>query len=259
VRLWIVRGAIVSGLVLLGWVLWLVLSPYGFAWIVWVLAGLLAAAVAIELVVRATRVHGEGAQWEVWRRAMEDDDARQLAIDDARARIDRARRFGPRKHLEHARLAAALAELLEAAGRSQEAIDTLAKVPVDALDPIPQAVVRHARALAYLHAGDIEGAAAALALVPERVEPVLDASIAIARGVIALGQDRLDDAERFARDIEAKAEEGDELHDEALALQAAVLLAREKPDEARALIARIDEGGRRRLALIGPALIRRAL
>lgn len=250
-RVWVTRSAILLGLALFLAVLYALL-PAGVRWSVWILAGLIALAVIVELALRARRGAGEEAQWERWRQAMEDPAARRAAIADVRARIDRARRFGPRMHLEHARLASVLAELSMADGRSQEAIDALAKVPIDAMEPAAATVIRHARAQAYLHAGDVEGAASALAMVKDGVDPVLDASIAIARGFIALGEKRTEDAERIATEVLAIAEEGDELHDEALALRAAIR-------GERALLDRIDEAGKRRLRLLGPAAIREVL
>jgi len=246
-----------AGLGLAGWVLHFFLAPRGLEWVVWLLGGLIAAFFALELVLRARRRSADAGDLTRWSSAQSDPSARREAIRQLRSRIDRARRFGPRLALEHARLATVLAELLEADGRPEQAIATLAKVPVDSLDAVQSAVVRHARAQAYLAAGDVDGAENALAIAPARTgEDVLDASLALARAWVALARSRIDEAERSGRAIAEAAEEGDELHDEALAILAACAVTRGRKDEGRATWARIDAEGRARLERLGPALLR---
>jgi tetratricopeptide (TPR) repeat protein len=259
-RVWLTRAAIVLGLSALGAALWFLLSPHGFGWIVWVLFGLLGLAVAIEVVVRVRRAAVDERAWSRWQRAVGEPELRGAAITEVRARIDRARRFGPRLRMEHARLATQLAELLEAQARSGEAIEALAKVPVDSLDALPAAVIRHARAQAYLHAGDAESAAQTLAHAPERTgDEILDTSLALARAAVALHADRFDEASEKAAAVRDAAEPGDELHDEALAIEAAVRSLKGDREAARALLDRIDAAGRARLALLGSARVRELL
>lgn len=256
-RVWIARVAMLVGLGLLGWVLLFFLAPHGLDWIVWALGIAIAAFLALELVLRARRRGADTSDWTRWQAAQTDPSARRKAIFELRSRIDRARRFGARRALEHARLASVLAELLEADDRADQAIAVLAKVPIDALDPLQATVVRQARAQAYLAAGDTDGAEATLAAAPPRTgEDILDASLSLSRAWVALARGRNDDAEAAAHAIAAAADEGDELHDEARALLAMVHASGGDPQATRAHLARIDEEGRRRLALLGPAALR---
>lgn len=260
VRVWLLRLGIVATVLAVAAGLWSVLAPRGLGWVPVALVGLLLAFAALELGLRARRRASEDVDAERWRAALTDARTRPAAIAELRRRIDRARRFGSRLRLQHARLAITLAELLEAAGKYEEAIATLARVPVDELTPLEAAVVRHARAQAYLAAGDLDGAEIALAATPERVDDaVLDASLVLARAAVCLGRGRVDEAEERARKIAELAEEGDELQDEALALIARCQWERGAHGDARASMARIDEAGRQRLLAMGPAVVREML
>ncbi|MCZ7684457.1 MAG: hypothetical protein M5U28_39095 [Sandaracinaceae bacterium] len=258
-RVWIVRALVLAGLSLLGTLLHLVLAPRGLAWIVWALGALVLAFLALELALRARRRAGREGDEERWRASLEDPALRRAAVRELRARIERARRLGPRTRVEHARLATVLAELLVAGGEPEQAIAALAKVPLDQLAPIEAAVVRHARAQAYLAAGDLDGAEVALAPLGERAgDEVLDAAIALARAALALGRGAWDDAERIAAAV-AEAHDDEELRGEATALRAACASARGDAEGARALAASIHPEQRRRLALLGPASLRAVL
>lgn len=260
VRIWIARSGMLLGLALAGWVAWYFLAPLGLGWIVWALAGLVAAFIALELALRARRRGIDARALERWQASQAEPGARRAAIREVRSRIERARRYGSRFVVEHARLATILAELLESDERAAEAIAALASVPVDALDPLHGAVVRQARAQAYLAAGDLDGAEATLAAAPARTgEEVLDASLMLARAWVALGRARLDEAEEAARAVAAKAEPNDELHDEAQAILATSAHERGDHERARALLATLDEPGRDRLTRLGPRSVREIL
>lgn len=249
-----------AGLALVGWVLHALLAPRGFGWVVWTLGAFLAAFIALELVLRTRRRGADARDLERWSRAQADPHERREAIRELRSRLERARRFGPRFALEQARLSTVLAELLTADGRPEHAIAVLAKVPLDSLDDLQLGVVRHARAQAHLAAGDIEAAETTLATAPERTgEELLDASLALARAWVALASGNAHEADRAARAILEANEEGEELHDEALALLAASARARGEHESARALLARIDAEGRARLERVGPAPLRKML
>ncbi|HEY8427005.1 MAG TPA: hypothetical protein VIL20_01470 [Sandaracinaceae bacterium] len=257
VRLWIVRALAVAGLALLGWLLHAVLAPRGLAWIVWTLGGLVAAFFVLELALRAHESRTRDRDEERWRRALDDPPARRSAIAELRRRIDRARRLGRRTRVEHARLATILAELLLADAQHEQAIATLAKVPVDELGPIEAAVVRHARAQAYLAAGDAEGAETVLRPIERTGHDVLDVSIALARAAARLARGDADGAEAIARGLEGQRDE--ELRGEARAIVAACLLAKGDAVAARALVETLDAELRRRLSLVGPAALREVL
>lgn len=259
-RVWIARLGMLLGLALAGWGLWFFLAPLGLGWIVWALGALVVAFVALELALRARRRGTDARALERWQAAQAEPSARRAAIREVRSRIERARRYGSRFVVEHARLATVLAELLEADARAGEAIEALARVPIDELDDVQGAVVRQARAQAYLAAGDLDGAEATLAAAPARAGvDVLDASLALARAWVALGRARLDDAEEAARAIAREAERGDELHDEAQAILATAAHARGDHEQTRSILATLDAEGRDRLARIGPQLLREIL
>jgi tetratricopeptide (TPR) repeat protein len=257
VRIWLLRLGVVATVLALASGLWSMLAPRGLGWVPLTLVGLLVAFVAIELVLRARRRAHDDDDADRWRAALTDARARPAVIAELRRRIDRARLFGPRLRLEHARLSIVLAELHQAAGKHDEALATLARVSVGELEPLEAAVVRHARAQAYLAADDVEGAEVALLAAPEEAgDAVLDASLTLARAAVRLGRGEVDEAQARAQRIADLAEEGDELHDEALALLARCQWERGAHDEARASIARIDDAGRARLRALGPALLR---
>src|SRR5690606_13807119 len=99
-----------------------------------------------------------------------------------------------------------------------------------------------------------------LAPAPERTgEERLDAALALARAWGARASGHAPEADRAARAILEANEEGEELHDEALALLAASARARGEHESARALLARIDAEGRARLERVGPAPLRKML
>ncbi len=256
-RTWTARGVLVAVFALFCAGLWFVLAPRGLAWIVWTLIGLTAAFVILELALRGRRDAADAGDLLRWQSSLDDPSARRRAIGELRRRIDRARQLGRRLRVEHARLATVLAELLVADGSLEAASRTLARVPIDELDALQAAVVRQARAQTYLAAGDVESAESALSTAPTRTgQPVLDAALALSRAGVALGRGRVDEAEQRAGEVRDAAEEGDALYDEALAILAACHAARGDESGADRLIARIDDEGRRRLALVGPALVR---
>lgn len=260
-KLWLVRAAVLAGLLALGALAWRLLEPIGLGWIVYLVLGLIAAVLGGELALRASRRRGERARWRRWKAALLDRGARASAIAQLTTELERARERGGRARLLQARLAIALAELLLADGRSEEATATLSRIPVASLDPGPAALVRLARAQAYLHRDDRDGARATLAALDERLDdPVLDASLVLARGALALVEDRVGEALEAAERVADLAAPGDELHAEAVVLAAAARCARgdddarggldELPDEARAR-ARALAPGRARALLEG--------
>lgn len=258
VRVWLIRTGIVLCLAVLGYALHALLAPRGLAWVVWALGGCALAFVVLELVLRARRRAGRAGDEERWRATIDDPRARRTAITEVRSRFERARRLGPRLRVEQARLATLLAELLLADDKTEAALGVLAKVPLDELAPIEAAVVRHARAQAYLAAGDLDGADTTLRPLPEQAgDEVLDASIALCRGAIALGRGELDRAEEIARAIIEESD--DELRGEARALLAACLHARGDREGASVLVRQIDAEQRRHLSLLGPAVLREVL
>lgn len=259
-KIWITRAVVLAGLLLLGGVLDHFLAPRGLRWVLWLLAGILVAFFLLETALRVRKRRRERADARRWRAAMEDPSARRAAIRELRSRIDSTRRLGPRFRVRHARLATLLAELLEADGDGAAAVRVLAKVPASDLEPLQEAVVRQARAQAYLHLGDAEGAAATLKPLPASTgDAVLDASLALARASVALEAGRPEEARRTARAIAEEAAPHDELWDEALAIEAACLHEQGEAAAAAEVLARLEASARRRLARVGSARVRARL
>lgn len=173
--------------------------------------------------------------WDRWEAAVTDDAARDGAIAEVREALEKSRRLGPRLRLEQAHLSVILAELLDAAGRPQEGSRVLTRVKTEELESGQAAVVRHAKAVAYLAAGDVENADLTLRVRAQRsgeadVEARLDfleLMVAIEKGQ---AQRALDEAggiakahpqdptlEIDARVVEAAALEALGRHDEAIA------------------------------------------
>ncbi|RZO52912.1 MAG: hypothetical protein EVA89_30170 [Sandaracinaceae bacterium] len=264
-KTWIVRALVVIGLLFFGWIGHFFLAPRGLAWIVWTVASVIGAFVALEVILRTRKRREERADWARFEAAVTDPGSRREVIRELVREIDRARRFGPRGRMPHARLAVRLAELHLANDDAEKALQALAKVPVTELEPLPAAVVRCARAQAYLHAGDADGAHAALSPLGAELDaaaigdPVLDATLALARGGLALERGDPDAALQAARSVTALAEPHDELWDEARALEAAALDAQGASDEAAETLGSIRATGRARLEAIGTARVRRLL
>ncbi len=255
-KTWLIRGAVVLGLLISGWVLRVLLEPLGYGWVVWVLAGLVGGFFVLELTLRARKRGTERADWARWRAALLDPPARRRAIAELRREGDRARRLGARLIVRQTRLAVALAELQLADGKADEAVRTLSRVDASLLDPPQAALLRVARVQAYLHDGDVDGAAATLAPLEGDTlgDAVVDATLALARGAVALEEGRVAEARAAAEAIVEAAEAHDELWDEAKALEAACLDA--EGGDAGPVILAIHEPGRARLAALGSARVR---
>ncbi|MBX3271827.1 MAG: hypothetical protein KF729_16285 [Sandaracinaceae bacterium] len=256
-KTWLIRAAVLAGTLVLGAALHAALAPRNLAWVVYALGGGVVALVALEVGLRLSRRRRERADWARWRAALLDPPARRRAIGELRRAADRAARLGPRLAVRQARLAVALGELQLAEGRAEDALRALARVDVSLLDPLQATIVRVARLQAYLHHDDLDGASSTLAPLDgaQDLDPVLDATLALARGAVALEQGRTDDALAAARAVASRAEPHDEIWDEARALEAASLEASGAPW--RAVLASVEGSGRARLAALGSARVRR--
>ena len=233
VKTWIIRGVTLAGTLTFGYVLHYFLEPLGYAWVVWTLGGVALAFFALEMGLQRYRRASERAAWIRWRDALLDGGARRSALGELRRELARARRLGPRLRVKQARLSVVMAELQLAEGKSTDAIATLSKIDVGKLDPDQAAAIRLARAQAYLHLGDVDGAASTLSPLEGDTtgDAVLDASLELAFGALALEEGRVDDAAKAAAHVASIAEVHDELWDEAKALEAACLEERDEPYE----------------------------
>jgi len=256
VKTWIVRGLTLAGALALGAALHFLLAPLGYAWVVWGLGGLVAALFALEMSLRARRRGRERRSWRRWRATIFDAPARERALAEIRRELDRARRLGPRLRVSQARLSVLLAELLLAKGSSREAIRVLSKIDLSPLQPLQAAAIRLARTQAYLHLGDVDGAASALTPFDGVAtgDAVIDASVRLARGAVALEEGRVEEAEDAAGAILELAEPHDELWDDAVALKAACLEERDEPHEVT--LRTIEAAGRVRIGALGTRRLR---
>ena len=258
-KTWIIRGITLLGALTFGWVLHMLLAPLGYAWVVWALGALAGAFFVVEIVLRWRKRAGERAAWDRYQRALLDPSLRRGVLQELRRELARARRLGPRLKVRQTRLSVALASLELADGKGDAAIATLSKIDVSKLEPLQGVVVRIARAQAYLHGRDIDGAAATLSPLAgtSSGDAALDASVKLAEGAVALEEGDRDTASAAASAVLAVAERDDELWDEAKALEAACLHAAGEPHESA--LREIGAEGRARLAAVGSARVRELL
>lgn len=221
-KLWLGRAAVFAGLLALAAVLRHFLAPLGLAWIVYVGLGLIFAVFGGELVRRAFRRGRERHDWARWRAALLEPEARADAEAELSTALERARLVGARTRLLQARLSIALGAIQLADDRSEDATETLAQLRVSGLEAGPAALVRLARAQAYLHRDDAEGARATLAALTGDLDPVLDATRSATQAALALVEGDLTRAESLAADVAERSDPTDDLHADATVVLAAV-------------------------------------
>ena len=236
-------------------VLYYTLDYFEVAWAIWPVAGLFALVVGGELFLQARRRKKREDDWDRWERAVYDGSARPAAIRQVREQLATTRRLGGRLKLDVAHLSVILAELLDASGKPLDGARVLAQVPVEELDKTQAAVVRHAKIVCYLSAGDIENAESALSVrdkasgardVDERLD-LLGFMVAIEKGE---AQAALEGAAKLET-----AEDPDVIL-ESVVVQAAAKDALGDRDGALALLDRIDEDTLRSLSVLGQPRIR---
>ena len=258
-KVWTLRALWITSALALGWALHSFLEPRGAGSVVWILGGVVTLFLLVEFVLRTRKRRDERASWARHERALLDPAARRRSIQELRRELARARRLGPRLIVRQTRLSVALADLQLAEGDSDGAVQTLSRLDISRLDDLQATVVRLSRARAYLHGDDLDGAAATLSPITEEVisDPVLRASLTLARGQLALEEQRPDDACAAAQQIAQIAEPHDELWDEAKALEACCMHAEGKAFDQP--LGQIRAAGRERLAALGSARLRALL
>ncbi len=254
---WLIRIGRVVAVALFALILYYSLDHWGYAWVMVpvVCVGFLAYLGETLRMrwVRQKRVR----DWDRWEASVTDDATRDAAIAEVRDALQKSSRLGPRLRLEQAHLSVILAELLDAAGRPQEASRVLTRVKIDELAPGQAAVVRHAKAVAYLSAGDVENADLTLRVRGSRSEEAdvearldfLELMVAIERGE---PEKALDGAELVAK----KVPKDDSIAEEARVVEAAALDALGKRDEAVAKMRALSKETIAALARLGPPRIR---
>ncbi len=203
------------------WLAFKMLQPEGLGWLVPLLGALGALAWIAHRFVRARRRRAEDAQADRWAEALMDPPLRPAAIRELRDRIGE---LGARTDPRRARLALVLAELLEADGDPRAALDALAPLDLGALPQRIAAMVRHARAVASLSAGEVEAAEAILDdLDGPTGDRSVDLRIRALRGALAAERGRGEQALDVAEELRIEAANDPELRTEARVLKALAL------------------------------------
>lgn len=234
------------------------LDAFGYAWAMVPIATLILLIWLAETARMRWQARKREESWDRWEAAVNaEESVRDQAIAEVREALEKSRRLGPRLRLEQAHLSVILAELLDAAGRPAEGSRVLTRVKIDELEPGQAAVVRHAKAVAYLAAGDVENADLTLRVRGSRspeadVEARLDflvLMVAIEKGE---AQRALDEAAGIA-----KAHPQDPtLADDARVVEAAALDALGKRDEAIAKLRPLGKETLTALARLGQPRVR---
>lgn len=221
------RIAVVGGGAFLGY---RALSPMGYGWVVLVVAGVLASLWIGYRAYRARLQRQREARADRWAEALLVPPKRPAAFREIREVLRQAE---TRRPVEHARVTLVLAELLDADGEPEAAVEALQAVDETRLPKGLAAIVRHASAVAHLSAGDPEGAAQALDGAEPSGSAEIELRIRMMRGLIAAERGQVTEAKRIAKESRE-----DALDDEDLRLEARLLEA-----------VAIDAGGDRRAAI----------
>jgi len=238
-------------------VVYYVLDYFGVAWAMVPIVSVVFLIWLGETLRMRWRAQQREQSWDRWEAAVTDDATRDAAIEEVREALEKSRRLGPRLRLDQAHLSVILAELLDAAGRPTEGSRVLTRVKIEELESGQAAVVRHAKAVAYLSAGDVENADLTLRVRGQRssegdVEARLDflvLMVAIEKGD---AQRALDEADGIARSYPADPT----IADDARVVEAAALDALGRRDEAIAKIRALPKDTQAALARMGQPRVR---
>jgi hypothetical protein len=256
-RSWGFRILRATFLAILAWVLYHGLDHYGRAWLFVPIVGLVFLLWVAEQLRGMWLRRQRERDWDRWENAVIDPAERPRAIAEVRQALARSLRFGERLRQEQAHLSVVLAELLDAHGRPEESARVLAKVDIGALKPSQAVVVRHAKVVAYLSAGMLDDAEAALAVrSAESGEPDMDARLDLLGAMLAIERGDPEQALQTAAEVEARLPDDGSIQAEARVLRAAALDARGDRAGAVALLRALDAGTLRSLELLGPRRIR---
>ena len=240
----------------LSWLAYYVLDHWGISWVLWVVLGLGVTAFLVEKVLQRSRRRKREADWDRWEQAIGDEVARPAAMTEIRERLKTVRRLGARTRLEQAHLSVMLAELHDAAGAPAEGAKVLSQLPVDELEPAQAAVVRHAKVVCYLSAGDIESAELTLSVRDEKTSASdVDARLDLLGLMVAIEKG---DAARALREAPAAARKAgdEEVELEARVVEAAALDALGRRAEALSKLDGVDAPTLAGLARLGAPRVR---
>jgi hypothetical protein len=248
----LLRILLVGGLALGGHRL---LEPSGHAWVLLPVAGAVTSVVFAVEVWRWRRRRAAAALAREVEDAMLDGGVRPRVIARLWVEVERARK--PR---EQARTRIALAELLDADGQLDAAVEVLARLDLSGLPAFEAAAVRHARAQVALRRDDPEAALAALDGRPVSCgDAELDARLELLEAMARVERGEVDAALRVAALAERRAGEDEDLVREARLVRACALDARGETAEADALVAELDRDVRVLLADLGTPRVRRMI
>lgn len=229
-RAWLLRGLRVVFIAVSAWLGFSYLAPRGLGWVVWAVLGGLAALYFGRRAHRAIGRRRENARADAWAEALMDPALRPAAIRGLRDEIEA---LGAKSPVEHARRTLVLAELLEANGEPRAGREALDLVDDAALAESLAAVVRHARAVSSLSAGDAVAAAEALDALPGPCgDAVMDLRIRLLRGLIAVEEGQPERGLEIARELREETDDAD-LRTELRVLEA---VAREAAGQRQAAI-----------------------
>lgn len=256
-NVWAWRAMRVVAVAVFATVVYFALDYFGVAWAMVPIVSIVFAIWLGETLRMRWAARKKEESWDRWERAVIDDGAREEAIAEVREALEKSRRLGPRLRLEQAHLSVILAELLDAAGRPAEGSRVLTRVKIDELEKGQAAVVRHAKAVAYLSAGDVENADLTLRVRGSRSDEAdvearldfLELAVAIEKGE---PERALDGAAAIAKGCPSDPT----LEDDARVVEAAALDALGRRDEALARLKGLPKETLAALARMGQPRIR---
>lgn len=228
------------------------LAPRGLAWTLMPIAlAVMLLLIALEVARWRRRLKRAGMDSQ-WEEALLDAAKRPAAIAALRTRLAKTS-----DTVDRARLRVALAELLDADAKSEEAGDVLADIDENALPPVDAAVVRHARAEIALRRGDIDAAHTALQGRPVSCgDAELDVRLDLLAAQVEIERGGAESALKIATRIGDRAGKDVDLARDAAIVTACALDALERRDEALALLRPIDPELRAVIAALGSPRVR---
>lgn len=226
------------------WAGYVLLAPYRLGWVVLPAA---LAVLVIESVVLWLRARRRAlySREEAWLAAALDPARRPKAIREIREAITAmgptARMSRPqRADLFRTRLL--LVELLDADGKKDEALATIASVEGEGLDALEAGLAHHARAKVHLRAGDAQAALDGLAKrAPRTGDAELDARLELLEAAAKVELGQAEDAMATATRVRKAAGDDADLATEARLVRAAALDALGRRDEAVGILRTLDD------------------
>lgn len=195
-----------------------------------------------------------------WESTLADPPSRARAITEIRAELQRTQPHAKRMIGDRAQLSLVLAQLLDAAGRADEACDVLARVPVEEMKPIGAAVVRQARLVAQLSAGRLDDAQATITAHRPPTDAATDARIELGQRQLWIERGELDRAEADLAAIDELAKTDDtDLAADVVALRAMIADARGERARARELLGALPAEQLEALRAAGPTRVKAIL